>query len=263
MIQSEPAFRQGYKVDVVQLATRTHGLVIQLKYSAGDPNWTCRDVLHDMVIDSDGIIKVGVGIDDDLLRLAHTWGVHFLAPNRLDLGGIVPMISGTEKDFHEDRNHEDDPCLSHASTMNQTGLRTATTHVLGLDLPKSRRIAVSNWARTPLSHDQVVYAARDAWAALAVADCLALVDPDRYGAKAWLQRFSKQESYLSELQSRRKTLRRVRRAIRRLSLEQKEQQPPEGEESRAELEAALQENLSVEPPRIQLSSLFALHCSSN
>ena len=51
---------------------------------------------------------------------------------------------------------------------NTASLRTLSKRVLGVDLPKSRKLAMSNWAKVPLTNQQVAYAARDAWASAAI-----------------------------------------------------------------------------------------------
>ncbi|GAX10660.1 hypothetical protein FisN_14Lu169 [Fistulifera solaris] len=52
------------------------------------------------------------------------------------------------------------------------GLKTLARHALGIDLPKTRALATSNWSCIPLTDRQLHYAARDAWAGAAIAHAL-------------------------------------------------------------------------------------------
>mmetsp|Transcript_1693 Transcript_1693/g.3785 ORF Transcript_1693/g.3785 Transcript_1693/m.3785 type:complete len:810 (-) Transcript_1693:204-2633(-) len=56
---------------------------------------------------------------------------------------------------------------------NKSGLQGLCKAILNIDLPKERDDCQSDWTRFPLSDDQITYAARDAWAGVAIATKLA------------------------------------------------------------------------------------------
>ena len=49
--------------------------------------------------------------------------------------------------------------------------------LVGVELPKSKKTAMSNWSQIPLSERQIVYASRDAWAGAAIVENLNLLFP--------------------------------------------------------------------------------------
>jgi hypothetical protein len=110
------------------------------------------------VLSDDEIIKAGVGIDSDLVQLRHLWRSKLDARSRLDLGGI----GGGQV----------------------TGLKGLSRAILQVDLPKSTRLATSNWARLPLTKDQLEYSARDAWAGAAIVEELAKRDPETFSSES-------------------------------------------------------------------------------
>ena len=70
-----------------------------------------------------------LAVDDDMLELRQRWK-RLEARSRVDLGGI-------------------------GSTGGELrGLKKLTGSILGFDLPKSRRMAISNWSQVPLSDAQ-------------------------------------------------------------------------------------------------------------
>jgi hypothetical protein len=89
--------------------------------------------------------KVGVGLDDDALALWRATGGGLEVRGRFDISGVGAKAGQTRS------------------------LSNLTAAVLGVDLAKSKRLTLSNWARPPpLSTHQVAYAAKDAWAGAAV-----------------------------------------------------------------------------------------------
>ncbi|GAB2180361.1 3'-5' exonuclease [Denitratisoma sp. agr-D3] len=137
--ESKPTFRKGEE------STGPH----LLQLAALDRAWlfplTARfdgDLLKPL-LESERILKVGFGLKDDLKRLAGKYGIQ--------MRGVVDLsiaLRGIQRqDF---------------------GARTAVAHFLGQKLQKSKKISTTNWARLPYTPGQILYAANDAHAALAV-----------------------------------------------------------------------------------------------
>lgn len=60
------------------------------------------------------------------------------------------------------------PGFSHFGFKQQMGLQKAVALLFGQYLAKSKKVGTSNWARKPLTSQQINYAAADAYAALLV-----------------------------------------------------------------------------------------------
>ncbi len=140
-------------------------LVLQIAQEGFGPNMGLIPLLSDVLSDK-SILKAGVGLDQDLGEL-------FRWPNddggnmvgRFDLGGIGGSYSST------------------------TSLKNLAKTICGVELPKSRRLATSNWAQSPqLSNEQIAYAARDAWVAAAVLEELSARDKKEFSCENLLQR---------------------------------------------------------------------------
>jgi hypothetical protein len=143
---------------VVQLATLDAVLVVHLASLNGRPSSSCGPLLE-AVLRDENIIKAGCSVDGDMLELRGKW-TRFEARSRLDIGGVG------------------------ASGSQRLGLKQLTSSILGLDLPKSRRMAMSNWSQVPMSSLQLAYCARDAWVGAAIVAELAARDPDTFGTEA-------------------------------------------------------------------------------
>lgn len=176
---------------VVQLATPTSALVVHLtRPSSGRFSKACQPLLEAVLRDKT-IIKAGCGVDLDLLELRTVWP-NLEAKSRLDLGGLRA----------DEKN-------------NTPGLKTLAASVLGLDLPKSRKTATSDWSRFPLTVAQVTYGARDAWVGAAVVAELAQRDPLVFGTAALVKRLESQTTVeeLYQRQRRRKRAKMVLNAL--------------------------------------------------
>lgn len=174
---------------VVQLATPTNCLVVHLLRKTGRRSKACIPIVE-AVLEDPSIVKVGCGIDLDLIELRDIWpGVD--GRSRLDLGGVG------------------------GGGNRQLGLRTLAARILGIDLPKSRRTATSDWSQVPLSEKQLAYCARDAWAAAAVVERLAELDDIRFSQGALVASLSNQTS-IKDLSERLSERRRVRSLIKSL-----------------------------------------------
>ena len=128
----------------VQLSTPTSALVIHLTQEI--TLTSLQKVLADPQI-----LKVGVAINDDMLEL-YRWNQHYDSKGRLDLSGI-------------------------GSTSQMVSLQKLVRAIVGVELPKSKKTAMSDWSRVPLSERQLTYASRDAWAGAAIMENLNLLFP--------------------------------------------------------------------------------------
>jgi len=125
------------------------------------------------VLGDESIVKAGAGIDQDMLELWECWrGLE--ARSRLDIGGIGLNNQGS------------------------IGLQRLTSSILGLDLGKTKKQAMSDWSQVPLTDEQLAYSARDAWAGAAIVAELAAVDPDTFGTPALID-LLKTERSMEEL----------------------------------------------------------------
>lgn len=203
----------------VQLSTIDACLVVQLARKSGRPSKACGPIL-DAVIGDKSIIKAGCGIDDDLIELREQWS-GLEGRSRLELGGVG------------------------ASRGETLGLKRLMKHVFGLHLAKSKRLATSNWSQVPLDESQLVYCARDAWAGAAIADKLACLDPDTFGAEALMGRLQSQRS-LKELSSRRRKRKQAKKLLSSLlspyTVQKKEKLPSWKAKVVKELKSVMREN---------------------
>ncbi|GKY91010.1 hypothetical protein MPSEU_000073800 [Mayamaea pseudoterrestris] len=164
----------------VQIATTRAALVIQLVKPDGRFSQACVPLLE-AILKDEKIVKVGCAIDDDMLALRSRF--HGLeAFGRLELSGVCATEPGQS-----------------------VGLKRLTDMILGLDLPKSRRLAASDWSQVPLSPAQIAYGARDAWAGAAIAAKLAELEPSSFALEQVLERLrSSSVRSLRELEDQRR-----------------------------------------------------------
>lgn len=202
--------RKGLKAGpaCLQLSTLDSCLIVHLAHCCKDDdsaNVVPRLLLH--VLNDRQIIKAGVGIDDDALEL-YRWsnkndnnhnGCGWQVTSRLDLCAVA---GGT--------------------SYQRMGLRQVTSTVVNVDLPKSKKLTMSNWNQTPLSSAQVAYAARDAWAAAAVVDVLQQRRNDVFGVDALLNSVLREEGNLAEMDQRARARRKVKMEFKAIEEEEKE-----------------------------------------
>eukprot|EP00415_Alexandrium_ostenfeldii_P001121 UN1121 len=126
------------RVEVLQLAFPRAGVAYVIHLAAG-----CAlpgDVRR--MLASDEVVKVGFAVANDLKVLRRSK----IAITRV-------------------RDVQDE-CCSLLGVTQQVGLQRAAAYLLGYDLEKSKRVTFSDWARKPLTEEQITYAALDAWVAL-------------------------------------------------------------------------------------------------
>lgn len=131
---------------VLQFATRSQAFIVQL--GADTP----LDFLR-AVIESQHIVKVGFGLKSDRGPLQSKLG--------LKLGASVDLAARMRT-------------LGYKQAV---GVRTAVAIVLGRRLRKAKSLSTSNWAAATLTPSQLLYAAEDAFAALAVFHALGMAEP--------------------------------------------------------------------------------------
>ena len=144
--ESKPTFNVGEKSlgpHVVQFALRDRAFIFQLHRPE------CRALVSDL-LQSERILKVGFGLQNDRGQIRHSLGVRLRAI--LDL----------------------DHVFRKRGYKGQIGVRAAIGAVLKQSFRKSKRVTTSNWAAPDLTPSQLLYAANDAFAALRVMDALGL-----------------------------------------------------------------------------------------
>eukprot|EP00536_Pseudo-nitzschia_multiseries_P010051 jgi/Psemu1/288865/fgenesh1_pg.295_\ len=175
-----PWREDGYRSDTyfgpatIQLSTVSEALVLQIAQDGHGPIYEqtgLPDFVHDVLRD-DTIIKTGLAIDDDMVEL-YRWC--------RDLGAsddrLSWALSGSLRRF-------DMGGIGSSKPGSTVGLARLVAGVLGVALPKSKKLARSHWSGVPLGIPEVDYAARDAWAAAAVLDHLGGLDADRFSPGA-------------------------------------------------------------------------------
>lgn len=83
-------------------------------------------------------------------------------------------------------------------------------------LEKSKRLVISNWARNPLSNEQIAYSARDAWAGAAIVEELGRRDPEKFGMEALKELLSTQPN-LKALRKSQRERGSARKALRQFN----------------------------------------------
>lgn len=129
--ESQPSFKRGvtHLPSLIQLAAKDTVFIFQL-HSIGGMS------VFAPLFENAKIIKAGVGINDDLMRLKK-------------------MESFNEAGFMEISRITDRLVISNK------GLRGLAGYLLGVRISKNMQL--SNWGQKELTRAQVVYAATDAW----------------------------------------------------------------------------------------------------
>ncbi len=142
--ESKPTFTKDAVQDgphVVQFATREHAFIVQVDST------TPIDFLRS-VIESSKFVKVGFGLTSDRGLLLRKLGIRL--SSSVDLAHAVRKLGYRQA----------------------VGVKAAVAIVLGRRMGKSKSTSTSNWALPKLRPNQLLYAANDAYAALAVFDAM-------------------------------------------------------------------------------------------
>lgn len=175
--ETRPCFRKGQRPNppaVVQLSTDEACLVAQIhvsKLRQGTTSKTGRslkeqtlafrnsaDSVRGALIETladPSVLLAGVGIDDDAIDMWQFWGME--VNGRVELGG---------------------------GASQRRGLARLLADATGIALPKSASVQKSDWAASPLTEQQVMYAAADAWAGRAIYKRLVELDAATFGYDA-------------------------------------------------------------------------------
>lgn len=165
----------------IQLSTPQDCLVIHLTRHRGE-NWCPTCPIIGAFLKDETIVKVGADIDRDMLDL-YRWSRYRLsARSRFDLGGVRSNTTT-------------------GNTKERIGLKRLVQAVLGMEMKKSRRLAMSDWSQMPLPENQLAYCARDAWAGAAVVQELATRFPNDFDTEA-LRRWVRKERTIAEIDQR-------------------------------------------------------------
>ena len=130
--ETRPAFRPGesYPPSLAQVATGRAVYLFQVRHAE-----IAAAVAR--MLGEERIVKAGVGMADDLKSLKKV--VAFNEKSIADVGAMAQRHG-----------------------LKQSGVRNLAGMFLGFRIPKGTK--TSNWSRTTLTEQQIVYAATDAWA---------------------------------------------------------------------------------------------------
>jgi len=184
--RGHPVYPRHQGPCTVQFSTCDSSLVVHLVQPRGmaSPAPLIRAVLADPTI-----IKVGCGVNNDVMELQSIWK-GTTAQSRLDLGVLF------------------------ASKGDRPGLKRLCRHIAGVELPKPLHITTSDWSRFPLSYAQVDYAARDAWAGAAMVHALQTVFPDEFATERLVELLQQNEPTIAEIQYRMRRRKQAKSLIR-------------------------------------------------
>lgn len=148
----------GQPTALVQLAFRGHISLLQL---SAFPNRTLPESLVTFLGEK-RIAKTGAGIAGDLTRISREYCVTTSSPRPLEAmakaRGLCDPPSGSTKSLPAD-------------------LASLSARILRRRVEKKEDVRCSDWAAHPLSHEQVTYAATDAWASLRLHDAMVNMPP--------------------------------------------------------------------------------------
>ncbi|TLX75375.1 3'-5' exonuclease domain-containing protein 2 [Labilibacter sediminis] len=145
--ETRPSFKKGKtnQISLIQLTTEESTYLIRLNKTG------LTEELKDL-LSSESVLKVGVGIRDDIKGLKK-------------LGEFIP------EGFVELQTMATDKGLKDFSLKKLAGIL--------LEFRVSKRQRLSNWEAEELSQGQLVYAATDSWVALEIFKKLSDLDPDK------------------------------------------------------------------------------------
>mmetsp|Transcript_14574 Transcript_14574/g.21876 ORF Transcript_14574/g.21876 Transcript_14574/m.21876 type:complete len:486 (-) Transcript_14574:172-1629(-) len=182
----------------VQISTPYESIIVHLTgdNGSGSAPASALKPLQAMLSDPT-ILKVGAGIDEDMLEL-YRWDNSLNANSRFDIGGIG----------------------SDSKTKRRIGLQKLVGAIVGVDLAKSKKIAMSDWSMIPLTDQQVIYASRDAWAGAAVMENIG--DYDGMNVDCIAQMLRGKEREMQEIDSRARLRKQAKLEMKEIITEVKE-----------------------------------------
>ncbi|MBN1575108.1 MAG: 3'-5' exonuclease domain-containing protein 2 [Chitinispirillaceae bacterium] len=139
--ESRPTFRKGQKSEgphVLQFATQHSAYLFQTYFAF------CRPAVAE-ILESKHISKIGFGLNDDIKRIAGKFQIQSQA--------IIDLNHTFKRNFGQ---------------KNSVGVKTAIALLFNRRFIKSHKATTSNWSNRVLSEKQLLYAANDAFAAIAV-----------------------------------------------------------------------------------------------
>ena len=143
-IEWKPTFVRGCdnKTAVLQLGVEKSCLILHIYHMSELPK-SLVSILRD-----ENVLKVGVGIMEDALKLQRHRGL--ICKGMTDIQAMGMRFLGMPP------------------SAPKLGLKTMAERFVGIELEKSKKVAMSNWENFPLKQRQIEYAALDAWAGFKV-----------------------------------------------------------------------------------------------
>ncbi len=175
----------------VQLSTPYSSLVVHLSN---------KDVISPLeaLLSDRSILKVGAGVDEDMLELFR-WNQSLDAKGRFDIGGV-----GSN------------------SKRSRVGLQKLVRAIVGVELPKSKKTAMSDWSKIPLSSKQLIYASRDAWAGAAVMENLGRFHREKMHVDLISSLIQENEREMSDVDDRARRRKNARMKTKKIIADTKE-----------------------------------------
>ncbi|KAL3801014.1 hypothetical protein HJC23_002307 [Cyclotella cryptica] len=213
----------------IQLSTPGSCLIVQLSQCGDGSALYAPSVLRD-VINNRNIIKVGVGIDDDALEL-YRWSKksNNSSSTKTFPRGVSSLQRNRENNVNSSTLWEmtsrfDIGCILPSSNASRRlGLRDLANTILGVELEKNKKLAMSNWGLRHLSPSQICYAARDAWVSAAILERLQRDNNKVFGLNALLEmEFMKKQRSMKEVDERAAMRKRAKEEMKSLLKQAKE-----------------------------------------
>ncbi|MDR8522510.1 3'-5' exonuclease [Shewanella fidelis] len=143
--ETAPTFEKGKRntnpISLIQIATATHCYLFRMQAENKQPFIAALNA----VLNDDKQLKVGIGLRSDINAMKRDFDISI--SHILDLNWLLNQLGAPK----------------------QLGTQQMTATVLGLKLPKSKKVTLSDWSKPisePLTELQVQYAAADALVAL-------------------------------------------------------------------------------------------------